>query len=159
MDDLSAALDEIDAFAVRAKQLVLEANDDELVDVLGALNSAQSALGVIKRDAASEVEPDTAGTRWTFEQRMAADRSYNTSGLLAHLMDQFDFTMAQLIPFLVDLGVLRITWQWSKLKELKQKHNLVIHTTNTEISDGDPEWDVGEYWKRGQAKYVPIESE
>ena len=142
------------------KQAILEAEGDELIDVLGTANSIQSQIGVIKRNAASEVSDGDHGDKWRFEQGRKANRSYNTNGMLATLRDELGFEELQhVLIFLLNRDVIRINWQWSKLQKLTKEFNLDLKVARNEVVDGDPEYDMGEWWSAASPSYEVIDAE
>jgi len=142
------------------KQAILEAEGGELIDVLGTANSIQSQIGAIKRTAAAEVTDGEHGDRWRFEQGRKANRTYNTNGLLATLRDELEFEeLQQVLIFLLNRDVIRLNWQWSKLTKLVKEHNLDLKVARHEITDGDPEYDMGEWWTAASPSYEVVDAE
>ncbi len=141
-----------------AKEAILEADGTQLVDVLGDINATATKLGAVKRSAAAEVVDGEQGVRWRYSQSMAGKRSYNTNGLLSTISSQLGHrTLQETLMFLMSEDVIRVTWQWSPLKKLVREHNLVLRMARREVEDGDPDFDYGEYWVRGSAKYEAVE--
>lgn len=141
-----------------AKQAILEAEGDEIVDVLGTLNSVQSQIGRIKLNAASEVETETAGSEWQYERSRKGVRSYNNSGMFTTLMGQLSFDgLLPLLMHLLELDVIRLSWQWSNLEKLLHGNDVFLRTAHHEVAEGDPDYDMGTYWTDGSASYKRVE--
>lgn len=159
MTDFDDHLAEIAAFPRFVKAALLAAsNDEELVDVLGAINSTQTAIGGIKLGAASEVEPDTSGTTWRYERSQKGMRSFNDDSMFAVLMRELDFkSLTNLLKFLMERDIIRLTWQWGKLEKLLRYRNISLRVADHEISKGDPDYDMGTYWKPGSSAYKRLE--
>lgn len=142
------------------KQAILEAEDDELIDVLGTANSIQSQIGDIKRTAAAEVSDGDHGKAWAFEQGRKAERSYNTQGLFTRLLEEIDVEdLPHLIVWLMGRDVIRLSWQWTPLLKLIKEFNLDLKITRHEIEDGDPDFEIGEYWKPASPSYKAVTDE
>jgi hypothetical protein len=143
----------------QAKALIIEADDDtDLVDIAGDLNSVIAQLGVLKRDVASEVPSDTRGTRWRyFIPGMKAKRTYNMSSLFMKFMTHWDDKDTwETFKALINHGIIKVEWQYSKLDAYAKKNNINLkRTSNEEVYDGD-DFDIGEIWHPQYPKYEPI---
>jgi len=149
-----AAIERIPSF-IQAQ--ILEAEGNELIDILGAANSTQTQIGVIKRRAASEVSDGDAGTKWAFTQGRKAQRSYNMDGMLSAISRALDLgSFSETLKYLIRIDVLRISWQWSNLDKLVRSHNIELRTTRHEIHDGDPDYEMGEYWEAASPSYEAV---
>lgn len=139
------------------QQAILEAEGDELIDVLGTANSIQSQIGTIKRTAASEISDGDHGERWEFTQGREAKRSYNTDGLFTRMLEDLPIEdLPHLLMFLMGRGVIRFNWQWTPLLKLIKEYNLDLKTVRREIEDGDPDYEIGEYWKDASPSYKAV---
>jgi len=154
-------LEQIEAFPALCKESILEADGTgQLVDVLGAINSTQTAIGKIKLSAASEVESEDAGKNWRYEQPQRGVRSYNNSGMFSSLMQQLGYdSLTNLLLYLIDADVIRLQWMWSNLEKLIHNQDVWLRIANYEVKEGDTEYDMGEYWVKGSAGYKRIEEE
>jgi hypothetical protein len=152
-------LSQIQSFPKVVKETILQTPEDELVDVLATINSVQSQIGRLKLEAASEIEPDTSGNEWVYTQPMKGVRSYNDNGMLVALMKALNMDLVPLIAFLIDGDVLRLSWQYSNLLKVVRRENIVLRTAQWEIKNGDPDYDMGEYWIHGSAGYVRKEND
>jgi len=154
-------LEKIGEFPALCKEsIVASTSTSDLVDILGAINSTQTAIGKIKLTAASEVESEDTGERWRYEQPQRGVRSYNNSGMFSSLMQQLGYeSLVPLLQFLLDADVIRIQWMWSNLEKLIHNRDVWLRTASHEIKEGDPAFDMGEYWVRGSAGYKPVEGE
>jgi hypothetical protein len=144
--------------AVKAAEL--KATDENRVDLMNGMRRIERDISDRRRSLESETEPYTKGEVFQMKQGTVTRRSYNTSGLLAKLFGNSAYDhMAPLmvIKELIELDVIRLTWQWSKLRQLLDRLDLGLTVVPHEIEDGDPNADVGEVKKRGSASYVSIE--
>ena len=154
LDDL---IREIEEFPVKVRTALTFAGEDRLVDVLGAVNSTQTQIGVHKRKAASEVSDGEHGETWEVERKRRGVRSYNTSGLISALNEELDHVNTlSLLMWLIEEGVVSLTWNWSPLDKLRKQRNIGFRFATHEIEDGDPEYDIGEFWVDASTRYVPI---
>jgi len=155
MSDFDDRLDEIAAFPQFVKATLLAADGDgEIVDALGTINSTQTAIGNIKLGTAAEVETETEGKQWLYEQSRKGMRSFNNAGMFVTLMRELDFeSLTNLLLFLMERDIIRLTWQWTKLEKLLRIRNIDLRIAHHEVSEGDPDYDMGEYWKPGSSSY------
>jgi hypothetical protein len=136
---------------------ILEAEGDELIDVLGTANSIQTRIGSIKRLAATEVVDGEHGSKWRFEQGRKGVRSYNTNGLLAAIRQQAGLDSLQsVITFLLGRGVVTLKWNWQPLEKLIKQYNLDLRVGRREVEDGDPDYEIGEYWTNASPSYKAV---
>ena len=161
MTDFDDRLDEIAAFPQFVKATLLEADgDSQLVDALGTINSVQTSIGSIKLGTAAEVETETEGSYWRYEQSRKGMRSFNNAGMFVTLMRELEFeSLTNLLLFLMERDIIRLTWQWTKLEKLLRIRNINLRTAQHEVSEGDPDYDMGEYWKSGSSSYKRMEED
>jgi len=147
----------IDAIALypQAVKLAITHSEDRLVDVIGQVHSNQARIREMKKHAISEIGDGEQGKRWKAEVGGSYKRSYNTSSLLAKLQEGTT-GLAATLQFLLQAGVIKITWNWTPLKKLIRERN-DIKIIKREVADGDPEYDIGEYWDPSNPTYKPIE--
>jgi len=140
--------------AVKAATLAAE---DRLVDLVGTVSSNQARIREWKKGATAEMSDGEKGRRWFAVQGGSYQRSYNTQSLLAKLTDE-DGTLASTLAYLLQSGVITLKWNWTPLKKLiRERTNIRI--IKKEIDDGDPDWDIGEWWKSGYISFKPVENE
>ncbi len=84
------------------------------------------------------------------------ERSYNTTGLLSLFAAQTG-SLASALAYLLNNNVISIEWHWSKLKKQLRLDGLSIRISEKEIEDGDPDYDIGEYFVDGYPTYKPVE--
>jgi hypothetical protein len=155
----NAALKEISSWPVRAAEFLERTeHDDELVDVLGQLNSVTTALGQVKRHHASEVAPDTLGQQWALEIGRQAKRSYNTGGLFLKFMDAWSTSLVDTMIRLIREDILRVSWQWTKLTAAAADAGFELRRVPHAIDEGDA-FDIGEVWGDGSPRYVAVNNE
>ncbi len=155
LDHFLHRLEAIATEATRASTLAR--NDQDLAELAGTLNSATKRLSEGKQAAQSELgDLPIVGSTWTYNPGgRKAQRSFNTDGLLIKFADALDAPLLNTLMMLVDQDVLRITWQWSKLKAAAQTHDITLTVAQHEIANGDPDADVGETWGPGYPSYSP----
>lgn len=116
-------------------------SDDQLPDVIADLQAAERTLAEVRRMLMSEVSGPTQGQHFRITEGRTAKRSYNTDGLLAQ------FGGVGELPWLLSEDVIRLEWQWSKLRRELERRDLPVTIVQHEIGDGDPEALVGEVWQ------------
>lgn len=134
-------------------------NDGDIVDILGSIRAAEVGLADVRKRHASEIEAGTKGAAYELEQSQRAVRSYNTQSLLIKFTAAMDLPPLQVLNQLVLQGVIDLTWKWTALKKAASTYGLTLTTAHHEIEDGDPDADIGEYWKHGYPRYTAIEDE
>ena len=148
----------IEEFPAQVRWAIEHAPDDRLVDVLATINSTATQINVEKRRAASEVQDGDHGETWKVEQGRKGVRSFNTSNLVTKIGIQLGHvTSWETIRMLLFDKVIKIEWSWSNLEKLIRVHNLDLAVARHEIEDGDPEFDIGEFYVDGYKKYLPRE--
>lgn len=143
----------------KVKELSLKADgDEELVDLIGYVRSAEIGLKSVRDGAAIELPANSKGKQWVMKQGRICTRSYNTSHLLLlfHNAMRSRGSLTRTLRTLLDLGVIKITWQYTKLMEVADQYNITLRVAKHEIQDGDPDADIGELWGRGYPSYEPI---
>lgn len=119
-------------------------SDEETADYLGRLDFVIRKLTDHKRAVLSETPGPIAGKDYRVIESRYADRSYNTAGLL------YSFATQQVaVQDLVRSGVVRLSWQWTKLTRALTDAGLKLTTIPREIEDlGQIDGPlVGEVWK------------
>ncbi len=160
-DSFDDRLEEIAAFPQFVKATLLKADGEgQLVDALGTINATQSAIGSIKLNTAVEVEAETEGAKYRYEQSQKGMRSFNNGGMFLTLMVALDYkSLVNLLKFLMERDIVRLSWQWTKLEKLLRIRNITLRVASHEISEGDPDFDMGEYWKPGSQGYKRLEED
>ena len=148
----------IEEFPAQVRWAIEHAPDDRLIDVLATINSTATQINVEKRRAASEVQDGDHGDTWKVEQGRKGMRSFNTAGLLATIGKRMRHTSTwTTLKMLMDTGVVKIEWSWSKLETFMKATNVELRMARHEIEEGDPDYDYGEFYVDGYKKYVPRE--
>jgi len=119
--------------------------ESEVADVIADLQTAERTLAECRRMLMSELTGPVAGRRYQIVESRQAIRFYNTSGLLAA------FGGYDALPELVADDVVRVGWQWTKLRDAAYKADVTLSVAQHEIDDGDPDALVGEVW---QSRYT-----
>lgn len=115
--------------------------ESEVADVIADLETAERTLAACRRSLLAELPGPVSGRRYRIVEDRQAKRSYNTSGLLA-AFGGFDS-----LPRLVADDVVRLQWQWTKLRREAERDDVTLSVAQHEIADGDPDALVGEVWK------------
>lgn len=154
IDHALTAVHEISEIAQRAT--LTATTDEELVDVLGALAGQSSALMDIRRGAQVELEDNVTGTMWRITTPRQSERSYNSTGLIAAFAEAFGDNIVKTIGRLVDMGVLKMTWQWRVLQSAAREWEVSLTQRDEPVQDHDPVFLVGRTWKDGSRKFEPV---
>ena len=156
MDDmtLEAELDTLARFPQLARELLLaQTNDEAIVDVLGSIRSAEVGLADVRKMGASEIEDGTEGERFAFSQSPISKKTYNTHSLLAKFTMAWEAKPLEVIRRLVEMDVIRLSWQYKKLLAAARTAQVNLVTSNNEVLDGDVMIDIGRVWKNGYPSY------
>ena len=142
------------------KELILNADDNERIDVLGEVREVEKAMAEHRTMAMSEIHRGAEGQDWFVKQPRACHRSYNDSALLLKVADAKDISPVEAIGFLLNCGALKLDWKWEPrsgtgLKTLIQELGLETLIVQREIIAGDNA-DIGENWRDGYATLTPV---
>lgn len=151
-------LREVQNFPSKVKSLLMSAEGDEHIDAIGEIKTAESGITSVRRRAGREVDDGDHGKDWEVKVGRTAVRSYNTMSLLQKIADARDMGMLETIGYLMNLKILKLTWQWTGLKEEIARNDITLVMAAHEIVDGDVA-DVGEVWKDDYPRYIRIEKE
>jgi hypothetical protein len=158
--EFNTVIEGIEQFPRQVKWALAHAPENRMVDVLGTINSVATAINIAKRSAASEMHAGDTGETWEVEQGRRGMRSYNTSGMLSTIGNHMQHSQVwTTIKMLMDTGVLKLEWSWTNLEKLIKVMNLDLRVARHEIEEGDPDYDMGEYWDDAPVKYVPRKKE
>ena len=161
MYSYDSALDELEEYPKRVKlALSLAENDEETTDLLGVLDSNKRIVEGHRKLALSEIPNEVTGRRYEMAPKGGKhERSYNFSTLLSKLMDGTGMKLLELLIYLRERDVIRITWQWTNLTKVIREYNIeLITTTGGLVTDGDSA-DVGQRWKDGYPGFTRIEED
>lgn len=153
--DFDTVVEMIEEFPRQVKWAIEHAPEGRMIDVLATINHVATAINIEKRRAASEVQADDHGETWKVEQGRKGMRSYNTEGIIGLVAETYQIGPFKSMRLLMNRGVLRLSWSWSELDKLIRSENLELRVARHEIEDGDPDYDMGEYWVDGPVRYVP----
>jgi len=156
--DLDDALDLLEKYPVAMKMAIRDAGE-RLPDVIGVMHSNQAQIRDMKRIYASELEDGEAGSRWQVELAPKNDYSYNTQGILAAFLGEWEGTLAELLVFLIHRDVLRPDWQLTKLRNLATEMGVSLTTAGKEIEDGDNKAQIGKIKGKAYPKFLPVTEE
>ena len=151
--------DWLEQVPAKAKALTLKADGDEqLIDVLGTINSVEQGLGSLRRGTDVEVPAGLAGKRWKMEQGQRATRSYNSTSLVTKFAKAVKRSPFETVGLLIALNVVKLEWHWTNLQKAAANYNVPLMVGYEEVVDGG-DIDVGETWKTGRPKYVRVDVE
>lgn len=153
------AIAALEQYPAQVREALLGADGiGEVIDILGTVHSNRQQVWTHFKGAVVELEPGEAGDRFRYEAGRQADRSYNTPSLLAKIATALgDRPLIDVLQFLVNSDVLRLTWRWTSLKRLAEELDLTLSIAKHEITDGDVDADIGERWKTASASFVPVD--
>jgi hypothetical protein len=114
---------------------------EETADYLGRLDKIIRTLAAHRRTIMSEVSGPTAGREYRITEERYCDRSYNTRLLL----DAFARNGVMWTD-LVDEDALRLTWQWTALRNAAIRHDIGLRIAGHEIGEDEADF-VGEVWR------------
>ena len=155
---LDERLDFLEMYPTAVKKAIADAGD-RLVDVVGVITTNTRQVAEQKKMAVSELVTGERGQRWSIEQGRKADRSYNTPGILAALLADYDGTLLELLLHLRTIDVVRLSWQWTKLDKFANDLGVELRKSRVQIEDDDDTYLVGEVWGDGSASFQPINEE
>jgi hypothetical protein len=151
----AASLRILQAMPTEAKELILSAQGNEIVDALAEIREVEKKLASVRQSAASEVEGHTSGTNWKVEIPRQGQRSFNFATILPKFADAMDASMIAALRGLVDSGALKLSWSVKALEQFAYDHDITLITAPREITDGDLE-DIGVVWTDGYPRYERI---
>ncbi len=158
--EYKARLDALEEYPTIVKDTLFAADGDEqLADLLGVLDRNTRMVSAERKIALSEIPDEVTGSRYTMALKGGKyDRSYNFSTLLSKLMDGTGLKLLELLIYLREQDVLRISWQWTNLTKIAREYNveLTIQSGGLPVVDGDNA-DVGQKWKDGSPGFTRIE--
>jgi len=141
-------LDALGKYPSAVKKAIMQAEGTEdLVDLLAVLRSNRSKVWDYYKQGSSELETGDTGHQYTVKVSKAATRSYNTSSLLLKFGTAFNKPMLETLKILMAHEVITISWSWTNLKKTIRLYDIPMVIVQHEITDGDPDADVGEVWK------------
>ena len=159
------AYDALEAVPQLAKYAERVAKEDELVDLAGLIGrmggSSWSVLAQHKREMEAEIASGQSGKRWKATQSNVANRSYNPSAIFASFSKALNMDPMSVVMLLIDSDVIRLDWQWSKLKNLARVRDVTLTIAQHEVTDGEVDDEgrsvhVGEVWRKTSMKYEPV---
>lgn len=116
--------------------------EPDTADYIGRLDKVIRTLQGHRRLIMDELSGPVSGTDYRIVERRECARSYNDTALLR------SFDREEIgIPELVEADVLRLSWQWSKLRSLANLADIGLRIAGHEVTDGDEADHVGEVWK------------
>jgi len=120
----------------------LQPTDDP--DELGRIDRLIRDLSGIKRDSLAELSGPVSGSAYRVTEQRKAKRSYNTAAILVAFGKKDLPLMA-----LVHADAVRLTWQWTKLRQMMHGADVDLVLTSREVEDlGDADAPmIGEVWE------------
>ena len=151
----AASLRILQSIPAEARELIMSATEDEVVDALAEIREVEKKLATIRQTSAAEVEDKTRGVNWEIRVPRQANRSFNFATILPKFADAMDASLIAALRGLVDSGALKLSWSITALKSFAYDHGVTLTEAPREIQEGDPE-DVGVVWGDGYPKYQRI---
>lgn len=155
---LQAQLEIVRRFPKAAQELIRNSGVDEVIDALAEVKLAESGGAAARRLGQAEIEHGDKGSRFRVVIPRQAERSYNTGRLVTKVAEAKGISPLRAITYLINADILRVNWQFTKLKQLMNELDLPLTTVPHEITDGDNA-DIGEVWGDGYPKYELINQE
>ncbi len=125
------------------KELVrrLQATDDP--DELGRIDKIIRDLSLIRKTSLAELSGPVTGSAYRVTEQRKAKRSYNTAAILVAFGKKDLPLMA-----LVHGDAVRLTWQWTKLRQMMHAADVDLVLTSREVENlGDADAPmIGEVW-------------
>jgi len=140
------------------KEAITNADEGSLADLAGTTRGTEKQLANLRKLAVSELPDKVEGEEWRIERGRVAKRSFNTPGLLAKFAEKLDGSMLKTIGYLLGKGVIKIEWQWTKLKDEARAFEVPLLEVARTI-EADDEADVGAVWVDGYPRYEAISDE
>lgn len=114
---------------------------DHDADAIGRVDAVIRKLTDYRRMLMSELAGPTTGKSYRIAEERYAERSYNTRRL------REDFNEAGwTLDDLIESDVVRLSWQWSKMRNLAMNADIGLRIAGHEITEEEAEH-VGENWK------------
>ncbi len=160
MTEYDRRLDALEGYPIAVKHAIISAHEDgQLTDLLGILDANNRQVASHRKDVLSEIPDYVTGKRYEMAPKGGRhERSYNFSTLLSKLMDGTGMKLLDLLIYLRERDVIRISWQWTNLVKVMREYNVDLVTTTAIVTDGDSA-DVGQRWKDGSPSFTRIEEE
>lgn len=127
-------------------------DDKSYVDAAGLMREVSADAANRKRALVSEIPDEAQKTRGeTFElyQPESTIRSYSAPAIFKALLDGTDDTLITIIQMLMDRDALRLSWQYTKLRQVFHIYDLPVAIAPREIDDSELDYQIGEYKKLG----------
>lgn len=144
----------IERYPAAVKKAIIEATGTkDLVDLMAVLKDNRATVWDFIKQGTSELESGDDGHTYVAKVSRSAARSYNTSRLLLKFAEAFDKPMLETIQILVAHKVVSLSWSWTNLKQVIRLYDVPLVIAQHEITDGDPESDIGEVWSNGSVTF------
>lgn len=116
--------------------------EEEVADYIGRLDKVIRTLQGHRKTIMDELPGPVTGSAYRIIEERYSERSYNTDRLLRAFS-----SVGSSIWDLIEDDVVRVSWQWTKLRNLAIKKDIGLRIAGHEL-DGDDEADhVGEVWR------------
>jgi hypothetical protein len=116
--------------------------DTEAADYVGRLDRVIRTLQGHRKTIMDELPGPVSGREYRIVEERYSERSYNTRLLLS------DFGLHYDTDKLVEMDVVRLSWQWTKMRNLAIKEDIGLRIAGHEVDPASGEADhVGEVWK------------
>ena len=132
---------ELTRLEVAASQLEALPAEGEEADYIGRLDKVIRTLQGHRRQIIDELPGPVTGREYRIVEERSAKRSYNTR----RLFDVFA-REGHNIADLIDRDVVRVDWQWTKLRNLAIAEDIGLRIAGHELTDDEADH-VGEVWR------------
>ena len=116
-------------------------DDTEAADYVGRLDRVIRTLQGHRKTIMDELPGPVSGREYRIVEERYSERSYNTRALF-ELFSRANLLLSDLI----EMDVLRTSWQWTKMRNLAIKEDIGLRIAGHEITDEEADH-VGEVWK------------
>lgn len=117
-------------------------------DYIGRLDKVIRSLQGHRKTIMDELPGPVSGKAYRIVEERYSERSYNTQRLFGAFMEAGvgynDF--GNLIQELMARDVIRLSWQWTKMRNLAIKEDIGLRIAGHEVESGEADH-VGEVWK------------
>ena len=156
--DVEAAFDT--AHATLKAAVEDDPSDGNYTDLAGLLRLESSWAANEKRALVSEVPPGAAteGEVYRLYQNEVTQRTFSTDRLLMDFLFHADAGVGfvDLIRELIEAKVMKLTWNFTNVKDYAYRKHVTLITAPHAIDDLDTEHHIGEVKKLGSAEFTPV---
>ena len=120
-------------------------DDSETADYIGRLDKIIRTLQGHRKTIMDELPGPVSGREYRIVEERYSERSYNTRALREAFEHDSQYESVSLDD-LIEADVVRLSWQWTKMRNLAIKKDIGLRIAGHEITDEEADH-VGEVWK------------